>query len=73
MCIRDRITAPRFMNSGKSKIVSGVRNLNCAGTGTASHIHPRRPRPGGSASFCALGPMVVTKQAGGRAGGASRG
>eukprot|EP00969_Alexandrium_andersonii_P221106 9764553-Alexandrium_andersonii.AAC.1 len=37
-----------------------------------SKLHPTRPCPGGSASFCALNPMVMTKQAGGRAGGAFR-
>eukprot|EP00969_Alexandrium_andersonii_P089316 3942905-Alexandrium_andersonii.AAC.1 len=31
-----------------------------------------RPRPGGSASFCARNPMVTTKLAGGCAGGDSR-
>eukprot|EP00969_Alexandrium_andersonii_P303310 13408238-Alexandrium_andersonii.AAC.1 len=35
-----------------------------------SKLHPARPRPVGSASFCARGPMVTTKRAGGRAGGA---
>eukprot|EP00969_Alexandrium_andersonii_P018250 797995-Alexandrium_andersonii.AAC.1 len=32
-----------------------------------------RPRPGDSASFCALNPMVTTIRAGGHAGGAFRG
>eukprot|EP00969_Alexandrium_andersonii_P302065 13352344-Alexandrium_andersonii.AAC.1 len=32
-------------------------------------FHPRRPRPGSSASFCALNPMATTKRDGGRAGG----
>eukprot|EP00969_Alexandrium_andersonii_P223465 9870304-Alexandrium_andersonii.AAC.1 len=41
--------------------------------GVGSKLHPARPRPGGSASFCVLNPMVTTKQAGGRAGGTSRG
>eukprot|EP00969_Alexandrium_andersonii_P341484 15094770-Alexandrium_andersonii.AAC.1 len=36
------------------------------------NIHPPRPRPGVSASFCALNPMVTTKQVGGRAGRAFR-
>eukprot|EP00969_Alexandrium_andersonii_P289684 12803813-Alexandrium_andersonii.AAC.1 len=36
-------------------------------------LAPRRYRLGGSASFCALTPMVTTKQADGRAGGASWG
>eukprot|EP00969_Alexandrium_andersonii_P025128 1098109-Alexandrium_andersonii.AAC.1 len=36
-------------------------------------FHSRRSSPGGSASFCALNPMVTTTQPGGRAGGASRG
>eukprot|EP00969_Alexandrium_andersonii_P277012 12244440-Alexandrium_andersonii.AAC.1 len=35
-----------------------------------SKLHPTRPRPGGSAPFCALNPMVTMKQAGGRPGGA---
>eukprot|EP00969_Alexandrium_andersonii_P161585 7141512-Alexandrium_andersonii.AAC.1 len=34
---------------------------------------PRRSCPGGSASFRALSPTVTARQAGGRAGGASRG
>eukprot|EP00969_Alexandrium_andersonii_P084341 3720803-Alexandrium_andersonii.AAC.1 len=38
-----------------------------------SKLHPTWSRPRGSASFCALTPMVTTKQAGGRAGGAFRG
>eukprot|EP00969_Alexandrium_andersonii_P326376 14420525-Alexandrium_andersonii.AAC.1 len=33
-------------------------------------LHPRRSRPGGSAPFCALSPMVMTKRADERAGGA---
>eukprot|EP00969_Alexandrium_andersonii_P258114 11412528-Alexandrium_andersonii.AAC.1 len=34
-------------------------------------FHPGRSRPGDSASFCALSPMVTMKRAGGCAGGAS--
>eukprot|EP00969_Alexandrium_andersonii_P146018 6458730-Alexandrium_andersonii.AAC.1 len=41
--------------------------------GVGSNLHPARPSPGGSASFCALSPMATTTQAGGRAGGAFRG
>eukprot|EP00969_Alexandrium_andersonii_P079152 3491392-Alexandrium_andersonii.AAC.1 len=37
-----------------------------------SKLHPKLPRPGGSASFRALSPMVTTKRAGGRARTASR-
>eukprot|EP00969_Alexandrium_andersonii_P226211 9989278-Alexandrium_andersonii.AAC.1 len=37
-----------------------------------SKLHPTRPRPESSASFCALNPMVATKLAGGRDGCASR-
>eukprot|EP00969_Alexandrium_andersonii_P136933 6057830-Alexandrium_andersonii.AAC.1 len=36
-------------------------------------FHPPRPRPGDSAPFCALNPMVTTKHAGGRARGTLRG
>eukprot|EP00969_Alexandrium_andersonii_P068798 3034398-Alexandrium_andersonii.AAC.1 len=53
-------------------MASGVMSLTCAGPGMASTFHLVRPRPGGSASFCAQNPMVTTKQAGGRAGDASR-
>eukprot|EP00969_Alexandrium_andersonii_P311621 13769905-Alexandrium_andersonii.AAC.1 len=28
-------------------------------------LHPTKPRPGGSAPFCALNPAVMTKRAGG--------
>eukprot|EP00969_Alexandrium_andersonii_P232764 10277193-Alexandrium_andersonii.AAC.1 len=34
-----------------------VRNLSCAGPGTASYFCVPRPRPVGSVSFCALSPM----------------
>eukprot|EP00969_Alexandrium_andersonii_P191584 8461425-Alexandrium_andersonii.AAC.1 len=34
------------------------------------HVHPARPRLGGSASFCALRPRVTTRSSGRRAGGA---
>eukprot|EP00969_Alexandrium_andersonii_P356435 15446536-Alexandrium_andersonii.AAC.1 len=37
------------------------------------NFYPRRSRLWGSASFCALSPMVKTKRAGGRAGGALQG
>eukprot|EP00969_Alexandrium_andersonii_P253838 11219291-Alexandrium_andersonii.AAC.1 len=37
-----------------------------------SRLHPPRPRPGGSASFCALNPVVTAKPPRGRAGGALR-
>eukprot|EP00969_Alexandrium_andersonii_P078051 3442887-Alexandrium_andersonii.AAC.1 len=35
-----------------------------------SDLHPTRPRPGCSASFRALNPVMTTRRAGGRAGGA---
>eukprot|EP00969_Alexandrium_andersonii_P350121 15432565-Alexandrium_andersonii.AAC.1 len=38
-----------------------------------SKLHPTGLRPGGSASFRALSPMVTTKRAGGSPGGAIRG
>eukprot|EP00969_Alexandrium_andersonii_P156565 6921721-Alexandrium_andersonii.AAC.1 len=47
--------------------------LELRGSRNDLNFHPRRPRPGGSASFCALTPMVTTERAGGRAGGASGG
>eukprot|EP00969_Alexandrium_andersonii_P212989 9405947-Alexandrium_andersonii.AAC.1 len=40
------------------------------GPGNDPKVHPRRSRPGGSAPFRTLNPMVTTKRAGGRAGGA---
>eukprot|EP00969_Alexandrium_andersonii_P256811 11353912-Alexandrium_andersonii.AAC.1 len=50
--------------SGKCKIVAGLRSLNCADPGPASNFHLARPRPRGSASFCAPDPMVTTRQSG---------
>eukprot|EP00969_Alexandrium_andersonii_P053287 2341622-Alexandrium_andersonii.AAC.1 len=40
MCIRDRITSARSLKRRTSKIVSGVRSLNCADPGTASQFPP---------------------------------
>eukprot|EP00969_Alexandrium_andersonii_P254604 11253884-Alexandrium_andersonii.AAC.1 len=48
-------------------------NLELRGPENDPKFQPRRPRPGGPVPFCALSPMAATKQAGGRAGGASLG
>eukprot|EP00969_Alexandrium_andersonii_P084979 3748327-Alexandrium_andersonii.AAC.1 len=47
-------------------------NLELRGPENDLKVNPRRSRPGDSAPFCALSPMVTTRLAGGRAGGASR-
>eukprot|EP00969_Alexandrium_andersonii_P123452 5455422-Alexandrium_andersonii.AAC.1 len=53
---------------------AGGRNLNCAVPEQTSGLAPNSTLHGlvrgGSASFRALSPMVTTRQAGGRAGGA---
>eukprot|EP00969_Alexandrium_andersonii_P286120 12649491-Alexandrium_andersonii.AAC.1 len=59
------------MNNGKTQ--NGCRHSKLELRGSrkdrraGSKLHPRRPRRGGSASFCALSSMVTTKRAGGRA------
>eukprot|EP00969_Alexandrium_andersonii_P304125 13443633-Alexandrium_andersonii.AAC.1 len=67
----------RPVDLGTCKMAAGIRNLNCS--------VPERPQSwlrtppytassrGGSASACALNPMVTTMRAGGCAGGASQG
>eukprot|EP00969_Alexandrium_andersonii_P142802 6313313-Alexandrium_andersonii.AAC.1 len=56
-------------------MASSILILNCAGPRTASNVHSVKACPGDSASLascCVLNPMVATKQAGGRPGGAFR-
>eukprot|EP00969_Alexandrium_andersonii_P211998 9362811-Alexandrium_andersonii.AAC.1 len=55
--LSDRICAGAY-DPRKCKIAAGVRNSNCA-VPRRTKVHPRRPRSGGSASFCALNPMVT--------------
>eukprot|EP00969_Alexandrium_andersonii_P153157 6772848-Alexandrium_andersonii.AAC.1 len=70
MCIRDRFR-PMRIQSMQNRIRRS--KLELRDPGNDLKLHSRGSRPGGSASFCALSPMVATKRAGGRAGGASRG
>eukprot|EP00969_Alexandrium_andersonii_P053583 2357064-Alexandrium_andersonii.AAC.1 len=63
------------MQSATIRNPCAIRNPRRAleGRRQPQQFHPPRPRPGDSAPFCAMNPMVTTKQAGGRAGGAFRG
>eukprot|EP00969_Alexandrium_andersonii_P277308 12257856-Alexandrium_andersonii.AAC.1 len=71
---RNRCVKP--VDFGMCRVASGVRHLNCAVSEKTSELVPNSTLQGlvwgGSAPFCALSPMVTTKRAGGRAGGASR-
>eukprot|EP00969_Alexandrium_andersonii_P057813 2547590-Alexandrium_andersonii.AAC.1 len=55
------------------KLALDTRSLNCVGTGMARKNSPRSSKGMPSARFSSQTPSLPTTQAGGRAGGTSRG